>query len=254
MDKYVDVHAHLTEKIFDKDREDVIKDCSDKGIEVVTCGTSKKTNRKVLELVKNHKNVHACLGFYPVDLLKVTEKEFFEELRFIEKNKDKIVGIGEVGLDFHWVQKESERKKEVERFKEIVWLANRLNLPLNVHTRDAEKESLALLIKSAHVPVILHCFNGSPELIRLAVKNGFYISTPANIWYNKRRQRLVKEIPLTNLLTETDSPYLGPKPKERNDPRNILLSMKKIAEVKELPEKTIKKQVWENAKKVFGFD
>jgi len=251
MSRYVDVHAHITEDIFKQDRDMILKECEEKNITVITCGTSVKSNRKVLKLVEKNPNVKACLGFYPVDLLKVSDKEFFEELRFIEDNRHKIVGLGEVGVDFYWVKDDKERKKEIERFQEIIWLANKLNLPLNVHTREATKESITMLAKSAHVPVNLHAFSGDLDEVNLAIKNGFFFSIPTNVVYNKRRQNLVMHLPIDNILTETDCPYLGPEPKERNDPRNIPLAVEKIAELKGLCHEEVKSTIWENAKKAF---
>ncbi|HDQ59766.1 MAG TPA: TatD family deoxyribonuclease [Candidatus Woesearchaeota archaeon] len=251
MSQYVDVHAHMTEKIFDNDRDEIIKKCKEKGITIITCGTSRANNREVLKLIQDHPHIKACLGFYPVDLLKVSDKEFFDELKFIEENKDKIVGIGEVGVDFYWIKDDNERKKEVERFQEIIWVANRLKLPLNVHTRDATRECIAMLVKSAHVPVNLHAFSGEPEEVEMAVENGFFFSITSNIVYNKRRQNLVKILPIENILTETDCPYLGPNPKEKNSPLNIPLAVEKIAELKEMPVEKAKKMIWENAKRIF---
>ncbi|MCD6575586.1 MAG: TatD family hydrolase [Nanoarchaeota archaeon] len=248
--KYIDVHSHMGEEIFDKDRDKILKECEEKGIFVINCGGTSESNRKSLKLLK-YKNVNLNLGIYPVQAAEMSDKEFFEELRFIEDNKDKIVGIGEVGLDFYWITDDAKRQLEVERFKEIIWLANKLRLPLNVHSRKAEKETIVLLAKMAHVPVILHAFGGSWKLAKLGAAEGFYFSIPPNVIINKARQKLLKELPIEKLLTETDAPYLGPT-KERNDPRNIPLVIEKIAEIKQMEVEEVRKQILKNTGDVFN--
>jgi TatD DNase family protein len=247
---YVDVHAHISEEIFDKDRDKILKECEEKGIFVINCGGTKEANRKSLKLLK-YKNVNLNLGVYPIQAAEMNDKEFFEELKFIEENKDKIVGVGEVGLDFHWIKDDAKRQLEIERFKEIIWLANKLKLPLNVHSRKAEEETISILSRMAFVPVILHSFSGKTKLGKRAAAEGFYISVPPNIVINKARQKLVKELPIERILTETDSPYMGPT-RERNDPRNIPLVIEKIAEIKKMDKEEVRKQILRNTGDVFN--
>ena len=248
--KYIDVHSHMSEKIFDKDRDKILKECEKMGIFVINCGGTKESNRDSLKLLK-YKNVNINLGVYPIQTTEMSDKEFFDELKFIENNKDKIVGIGEVGLDFYWIQDDVKRQLEIERFKEIIWLANKLRLPLNVHTRAAEAETIAILSKMVHTPTILHSFGGKTKLGKLAAAEGFYISIPPNIIINKARQKLAKEIPIEYLLTETDAPYMGPT-RDRNDPRNIPLVIEKIAEIKKMDVEEVRKQILKNAGDIFN--
>lgn len=248
--KYIDVHAHISEEIFDKDRDKILDECKEKGIFVINCGGTLESNRKSLKLLK-YTNVNLNLGIYPIQASEMSDKEFFEELKFIEENKNKIVGIGEVGLDFYWVKDEEKRLLEIERFKEIVWLANKLRLPLNVHSRNAEKETISILSKMAFVPVILHAFGGKWKLAKEGAAEGFYFSIPPNILINKARQKLVKELPIERLLTETDSPYLGPT-KEKNTPLNIPLVIQKISEIKKMSVEEVRKQILKNAGDIFN--
>ncbi|MCD6547769.1 MAG: TatD family hydrolase [Nanoarchaeota archaeon] len=247
--KYVDVHAHMNEDIFNKDRDKILKECENKGILVINCSGEPKANRDSLKLLK-YPNVRICLGIYPIQTAEMKDSEFFKELNFIEENKDKIVGIGEVGLDFYWIKDETKRYLQMERFKEIIWLANKLRLPLNVHSRDAEKQTIAILSKMAHVPVVLHAFNGDVKLAKFGASQGFYFSIPPSIVRSKRKQEIVKALPIERILTETDSPYLGPT-RERNDPRNIPLVIEKIAEIKQIEIEEARKQILKNVGNVF---
>lgn len=252
MIKYVDVHAHIGEDIFDSDRKKLLSECKKNGIHIINCSGTPDGNKKALQLAKEFKELKICLGIYPLQCTELSDKAFFDELNLIAKNADKIVGIGEVGIDFYWIKDETKRRLEIERFKEIIWLANKLKLPLNVHTRDATAEAVALLMTSAHVPVVLHAFSGEQDVAEAAVKAGFYFSIPANVIYNKKRQKLVEMLPMGSILTETDCPYLGPEPKERNDPLSIPLCVKKIAELKNIHEDETRRIILENTKKVFN--
>ncbi|MDD5182177.1 MAG: TatD family hydrolase [Candidatus Nanoarchaeia archaeon] len=248
---YADVHAHISEDIFDADRKKILDECRKKGISIVNCSGTPESNRKALKLAKEFKELNICLGIYPIQCAEMSDREFFNELEFIKQNADKLAGIGEVGLDFYWIKDDEKRRREVERFREIIWLANKVKLPLNVHTRDATAESVSLLAQSAHVPVVLHSFVGEPAVADVAVKNGFYFSIPVNVIYNKKRQKLVESLPMGCILTETDCPYLGPDPKKRNDPLNIPLGVKKIAELKNIHEDETRRIILENARRVF---
>lgn len=246
--KYIDCHCHIEEEIFDKDRTEIINGCKDTII--INCSGKPESNRKALELAKKFKNIKVCLGLYPIDVCEMHEKEFWDELKFIEENKEKIVGIGEVGLDFYWVKEDEKRYLQTERFKEIIWLANKLNLPLNVHSRNAEKEILAMLSKMCHVPVMLHSFGGELELAQFGAKQGFFFSVAPIILRSNKHRKMVEALPIQNLLTETDSPYLGPT-QERNDPRNIPIVVEEIAKIKKMDVEEVRNHILENAKKVF---
>ena len=249
--KYVDSHCHIEEPIFDKDRDQIMDECNKKEIVIINCSGKPDSNQKALKLAKKYKNLKISLGMYPVEVSEMSDADFFKELKIIEENKEHIVGIGEVGLDHYWIKEDEKRYLQAERFKEIVWLANKLKLPLNVHSRDAEKQVIAILYQSSHVPVVLHAYGGPIELAIEAAKHGFYFSIPPNVVYNIKRQKLVDALPVQNILTETDSPYLGPT-KERNDPRNIPMAVEKIAEIKNMDLEETRKIIIENTKKVFN--
>jgi TatD DNase family protein len=248
--RYVDCHAHLEDPIFDKDRAKVIEECRKQDILIIDCPGAPDTNRRALELFRKFDNVKLCLGMYPTVAAEISEKDFWEELKFIESQASKLVGVGEIGIDFYWLKDDDKRLLEQQRFKEIIWLANKLKLPLNVHSRAAEEETIALLAKSAHVPVMLHSFGGDTEVAKIGIKEGFYFGIPPLIVRSNKHRRLVAALPVDRILTETDSPYQGPT-KERNDPRNIPLVVEEIAKIKKLDTEEVRHQLLENAKKVF---
>jgi len=248
--KYIDVHAHLEEEIFDKDRELILKECKEKEITIINVGSKPQANRKVLELKAKHPQLFIGLGIYPLNGIEMTDKEFFDELKFIEQNKDKLCCIGEVGIDFYWIKDEAQKLKEIEQFSELIWLANKLNLPLNVHSRNAEELVLQMILKSAHVPSIMHSYGGDPILAKALIKQDIYFSIPPLIIRSKKLQKLAEILPIEKILTETDAPYQGPT-SERNDPRNIPLVIKKIAEIKKMQEEEVRLKILENAQKIF---
>lgn len=166
--------------------------------------------------------------------------------------KEEIVGIGEVGLDYYWVKKQAIRTKQHETFKRFIKLANELNLPLTVHSRDAEKDSVDIL-SIAETPVIMHSFSGDVETALECVDRGYYISIPTAVTSRKKYRRLAEAVPLENLITETDSPYLSPFPdKKRNEPANVIYAVKEIAILKELSEDEVANVTTDNAIKIFN--
>jgi len=242
----VDVHAHLDHKQFDKDRDEVIKRAEN--ILIVNNGLNSETNRKTLELSSKYKNVKAALGLYPTDALKI--KNVDEELDFIRKNKDKIVAVGEVGLDYYWEKQKKKEEKEI--FQKIIDLAEEIKKPFIVHSREAELDVIEMLESSKIKKVVLHCF-GSLELVKRAVDNGFFLSIPANVVFSSHFQKIVEMVELRNLLTETDSPWLSPFRGKRNEPSFVEKGLEKIAKIKNIPKEEAEEEIWNNAKKLFDF-
>lgn len=241
----VDVHAHLDHKQFDKDRDEVIKRASN--ILIINNGLNPETNRKTLELSSKYKNIKSALGLYPTDALKL--KNVDEELNFIKKNKEKIVAIGEVGLDYYWEKQKKKEEKEI--FQKIIDLAEEIKKPVIVHSREAELDVIEML-ESSKAKTVLHCF-GSLELVKRAIDNGFFLSIPANVIFSSHFQKVVEMVELRNLLTETDSPYLSPFRGNRNEPSFVEKGLEKIAEIKKISKEEAEEEIWNNAKKLFDF-
>ena len=248
----IDVHCHLDKLIEEFPLEKALKNAKDNNVKIIVVnGTDHKQNLIVLDLAKKHKEVKAALGIYPLDALKLSEAKIDEEIEFIEKNKKIIAGMGEVGLDL----KEPELLKTLDKQKinltKFVNLAIKLNKPIIIHSRKAETQTIELLEQLKAKKVIMHCFSGKMSLVDRIVKNGWSLSIPANVHYSQQFQDVVKRVPLSNLLCETDTPYLHPLKEWPNEPANVIYSYKKIAEIKNQSLKEVEKQIEDNYNQLF---
>ncbi len=223
-----DVHAHLD--IFREDELDgIIEHANEAGVKaIITNGIDVKSNRLVLELSRKHHIVKAALGLYPVDSLKLSDLEIDEELSFIQSKSDSIVALGEIGLDFQ-VAGEIERQEDI--FMRQVKMAEMLGKPVIVHSRKAESRVVELLTGSSS-RVVLHCFMGSMSIVKKAVDSGFCFSIPALISRSTHFKKLVEIVPSSQLLTETDAPFLGPVAGQRSEPSMVMGTVAEIARIK----------------------
>ena len=246
---FIDVHSHID--LCRGKIEDIIKRARAAGVGIiVNNGVNPAANRKNIELSKKFKEIKAALGCYPTDSIKLSDKEINEEIKLIMKNKDKISAIGEVGLDLKEYSSNLERQKEV--FGKFIDLSMKLNIPLIVHSRKAEKECIEFLEKSGAKKVIMHCFSGNFTLVRRIIENKWALSIPANITFSEHFQKVAKETPISQLLCETDSPYLHPiKGRYDNEPSNVVESYKKIAEIKGKRLEEVEKEIKNNYDRLF---
>ncbi|MDO8628693.1 MAG: TatD family hydrolase [Nanoarchaeota archaeon] len=242
----IDVHAHVLSSAFDADRDAVL--ARNKDVIIVENGLNYDYNLRVLALAKKFPNVRAALGLYPTEVVKLSDAEFAEQLKFFEKQKDKIVAIGEIGLDLQEIE---DIKLQKGRFMEIVELAKRLQKPVIVHSRKAEKETVEVLESLSAKKVIMHCFCGNMKLVKKIEDNGWHITIPALVETSKHFQVVAERVNSNQLLTETDSPHLNPTKTERNEPKNVLIAIKKIAEIKKCDIDEVAKNIFMNAQKLF---
>ena len=246
----IDTHAHLCDPVFDPDRSAVLRRAADAGIEaIIAVGENLSDAKRNLELAENHPILKPAAGLYPSILDQAQAKEILD---FIQEKQGKLVAIGEVGLD-HWVVKEeSEKALQRQIFKNFINLAKDLNLPVNVHSRSAGRETVALLLECGASKVQLHAFDGKASAAMPAVEAGYFFSIPPSVVRSRQKQKLVKQLPLSCLLAETDSPVLGPSADARNEPANITISIKAIAELKDIDEAEVIEAVIENTQKLYG--
>ena len=207
--KFVDVHAHMYLL------PEMKKELDEAGISVINCGTNPETNKKVID-----SPYHKSLGWWPL------EKGSFEVIKKQIVENDP-VAIGEVGLDFYWSK---TRLKQIRQFKKMLSLAVELGKPVIVHSRRAEKEVVEIL-EDYDLQVVMHAFTGSNKLVNECVGKKYFFSVPGIVTRSEQTQGVVKLVPINQLLTESDSPYLGPVKGEKNSPLSIPVVVKKISEI-----------------------
>lgn len=245
--KYIDVHCHL-DFFKDKEIKEIIEKCEKKKIKIIANGVNSDSNRKILEIYKKYPKIKIALGLYPIDALKLSEKEINSEIEFIKKNKNNIIGIGEVGIDL----KENQNfEKQKTIFIKLIRLSKKINKPLIVHSRKAEKQVIEILEKENAKKVIMHCFCGKKKLSSRIIENNWFFSIPTNIKNSQQFQELVKITPMNNLLCETDSPFLHPNKKFPNTSENVIECYKKISEIKNMSLKVVEEKIKNNYKRIF---
>lgn len=245
----VDVHAHLDSNKFENEINNVINRAKEKEVKVIiNNGTNVKSNRETLKLSFEFKIIFPSLGLYPWDAIKLSKEEIKNELNFIKNQK--IISLGEIGLDYFYGQNPLDIKKQKEVFISFLDLAKEINKPVIVHSRKAEKDVLRILSKY-DLKVVLHCFNGDINLAKEGLKRNYCFSIPPIIERSERFQKLVEFLPIDNILTETDSPYLSSKQGQVNEPVFVVEAVKKISEIKKITLKETEDKIWNNFKKVF---
>lgn len=255
MSLYIDVHSHLDFEGLIERLDEVIANAKKAGLRyIVTSGITPQTNRKVLEISKKYPDiVKASFGLYPMDALtrETNEKNEFdvdEELSFWQKNKDKFISIGEIGLDYK-NGKDAKMQKEV--FSKVLDSAKKLNKPVIIHSRKAEADAIEVLQSSSIKKVIMHCFSGRKHLVKKAYDLGYSFSIPTNVVRLQQFQEMVQEIDINHLFCETDAPFLSPFKEQRNEPAFIVESYKKIAELKGLTLEEVEKNIFMNFERMF---
>lgn len=252
-----DVHAHMDFDEYKDDIDKVIEENKIAGVAaIINNGVHIQSNRRVLELAKKYDIIKPALGIYPVHAAQMKEEDFDKELEFISKQD--IVAIGEVGLDYkkgddnpHGDKYKAKMKKCFEKF---IKLAEKKKIPIIVHSRKAELDTIEMLEKSNLKPerIIMHCFMGRKHLVDRILKNKWNMSIPCIVNKLQQLQIIVEKAPMNQLLTETDSPYMSPYPDiKRCEPRFIIEGLKKIAEIKKLDIEEVSNMIYKNYQSMF---
>ena len=258
MYKLFDSHSHLNDEKFDEDRENVIQENIKNNVtNLITVGYSVESSKKALEIAKKYEFMYTTCGISPNDIPQTKEelwKELEEIRKMIEENKDKIVAIGEIGLDYYWNTENKDLQKIA--FIEQIKIANEFNLPIVIHTREAVMDTIQILKENiVEQKGVFHCCPQNRELIKEGLKLGFYISFAGPITFknSKNANEMIELVPDDRILIETDSPYLAPEPVrgKRNLPANVRFVAQKIADVKNLSIENVAKKTFENTCKIF---
>ncbi|MGD9677787.1 MAG: TatD family hydrolase [Vulcanibacillus sp.] len=251
----IDTHAHLDDEKFDCDREQVIDNARINGIKtIINVGYNEKTILTTLDLIGKYDFIYGAIGWHPNHAHEINDKHYkwIEELT----THPKIIGIGEIGLDYYWDYAPKDIQQKV--FIKQIQLAKRVGLPIIIHDREAHKDILDIL-KNENVDGIggiMHSFSGSAEMALECIQMGFYISISGPITFKnaKKSVEVIEAVPLDRILLETDSPYLTPVPfrGKRNEPANLQYIAKKIADIKKIEFNDLKKITNQNVKKAFS--
>ena len=248
-----DTHSHYNDERFENEVDEIIKDTYNFGVTKFTCiGCDLESSKKAIEIAKDYDFIYPTVAIGPFD---ITEKNLDElnELKDLAKNNN-AVAIGEIGLDYHWNKENKDLQKEL--FVKQIEIANELDLPIAIHTRDAYSDTIDILknVKRCNNTGIFHCCPLNVQLIKDGLKLGYYISFSGVITFKNAKPELaIKEVPLDRILIETDSPYLSPEPYrgKRNDSRNVIEVARKISQIKNISLEKVAKITYENAKRVY---
>lgn len=249
---FIDVHCHLDSNYYD-DIDKVINNAKKNNVnKLIYNGCNKKSNKEVIKLIYKYDSVYGAVGYHPTELEDVNEKDY-ELLENLLSNK-KIVAIGEIGLDYHYPDTNKEKQKYA--FRRQLELAEKHNIPVIVHSRDAIQDTFDIM-SEYNIKGVIHCFSGSVEMAKEFIKKGFLISIGGIITFKNAKNiiEVIKNIDLSYILLETDSPYLTPEPfrKEQNEPMYIPIIASKIADILNVSIEEVSSKTTKNAKRLFDF-
>lgn len=250
--KIFDSHAHYDDEAFDVDREETFKLLQEEGVVgILNCSSSYKSVSITNELSKKWEFIYGAVGIHPENAEEFND-ERKEEFKEIIKENNKIVAIGEIGLDYYW-DKNPSKEIQMEVFKKQMSLAEELNLPVVIHDREAHKDTLDIIKEFPNVKGVVHCFSGSVEFAKECIKLGYYIGVTGVVTFKnaKKIEKVVSEVPVDKLLVETDCPYMSPEPNrgKRNQSNYIKYIIEKISQIKNIDSLELNKILNNNLEK-----
>lgn len=249
---YIDSHAHYTSGRFNRDRAEVLKKVFENGVDkVIECGTNTQYINKVLKLANEYDNIYTVIGYFPTDTPELELPGIFENYVSLLDNK-KVLGIGEIGLDYyHKSDIEIQKKWFIKQLK----LAKDMGLPVCIHSREAEQDTLNILKNNGKTVGVIHCYSYGYKTMKELLKLGYYFGVGGTSTYlkNNLTREAIKAMPLDRILLETDAPYLTPEPyrRDRNDSTYIKFVIKELAKLKGVSEDEIIKKTNDNVEKVY---
>lgn len=252
----IDSHVHLDKEQFDLDREYLIKNLKNNGIEsVVNIGADLKSSIRSVELAKEYENIYATVGVHPHSAKELTD-HMLKKLEDLTK-EEKVVAIGEIGLDYHYDN--SPRDVQRQWFKKQIKLAKKLDMPIVVHSREADEDTLKILKEEKeNLRGVIHCFSSDRKMMKEYIDLGFYIALGGPVTFKKTDElkEVAKIVPIEKLLVETDAPYLAPHPYrgKRNEPIFVKQTAQLIAKLKGMTIEDLTLQTNKNTRAVFHME
>ena len=249
---YIDTHCHLSCEDYD-DIDLVIKENRENSIDkIIISGYSRDTIKETLDLIDKYNDLYATIGYHPSEADIITDKELIYLEELINSNREKIVGIGEIGLDYHYGKENIEKQKEL--FERQMQLANKLKMPVVIHSRDATLDTISILKKYPEVKGDIHCFSGSVEIAFEYIKMGYVLGIGGVLTFkNSNLFKVLEAIGINNIVLETDSPYLSPEPVRGkiNSSKNLVYIAKKVSEILNLELEVVAQKTSINALSLF---
>ncbi len=250
-----DTHCHLNSEELLSRIDEVIESAKKVGVDkFLVIGWNKESSLKAIELANQYDCIYAAIGFHPTDIDGVTDDDFNKVMNHV--NDPKVVAVGEIGLDYHWVKDPAQREKQKEWFIKQIEFANKYQKPISIHNREAFEDCLNIL--KEHRPLysgVMHCYSGSVEFLNDVLALGLYIGLDGPLTFTnaKTPKEVCEKVPLDRLLVETDSPYLAPHPLRGtvNEPKNIALVIDEITRLKGISKKHILEVIYDNSCKLF---
>ena len=248
-----DTHAHMDDRAFDTDREELLTGLPNQGIVLLmNPGCSLESSRNVDKLTRQYDYIYGAVGSHP-DVADEVNEAVLEEYRTLVKNNPKIKAIGEIGLDYHY--EDIPRELQLKAFRMQMELTRELNLPVIVHERDAHEDGMKMVEEFADVTGVFHCYSGSAEMAKWLVNRGWYIGFTGVLTFKNARKALevAAAIPMDRIVLETDCPYMSPEPfrGKRNDPGKLYRMAEKLAELRGLTVEEVHNITMENGKRLY---
>lgn len=251
-----DSHAHYDDEKFNEDRDTILSTMTEHGIEtIVNVGSNLETSKKSIELARKYPFIYAAIGVHPSDVDCLDEKGF--SWLGQQADLEKVVAIGEIGLDYYWEKDKGQQEKQKLWFKRQLQLAREKSLPVIIHSRDAAEDTLTLMkeANAQEIPGVIHCFSYSLELAQEYIKMGYYIGIGGVLTFKNARKlkEVAATIPLERILLETDCPYLAPEPNrgKRNSSWNLPYVVAELSALRNISEEEVIEETTKNAQKFY---
>ena len=253
--KIIDTHCHLNDETLFKDLDNVINRARDAGVDkMVVIGWDEASSKLAIQIAEQYDSIYAVIGFHPENIFDINDEILYKTLELYKHHK--VVGIGEIGLDYHWTKEPEKREIQKEYFIKQIDFANKVGLPISIHSREAFNDTLEILKK--HRPQyggVMHCYSGSVENINDIINLNLYIGLdgPVTFTNSKTPKEVAAEVPLEKLVVETDCPYLSPHPLRGtvNEPANISLIVDEIANIRQMSKKHLLDVLYQNSCELF---
>ena len=253
--KTIDTHCHLNDEMLLKDLDNVILRAQQAGVEkMIVVGWDEASSKLAIQIAEQYPFIYAIIGLHPENIFDIDDEILYRTLELYKHPK--VVAIGEIGLDYHWTKEPEKRELQKQFFVKQIDFANKVGLPISIHSRDAMQDTISIL--KEHKPLhggVVHCYSGSVENLNDIINLQLHIGLDGPVTFSnaKTPKEVAAEIPLENLIIETDSPYLSPHPLRGtvNEPANLALVLDAIADIRNMSKKHLADILYKNSCELF---